>query len=74
MNICPDVIILYECWLNEKRINPKMSGYITLSTKKVINKSGGVTAYVRGVWSTSVREPLYDKCLKLTINDSFHKK
>lgn len=50
LHIWPDVIILYECWLNENRINPKMSGYITLSTKKVINKSGGVTAYVRGVW------------------------
>ncbi|CAB3227057.1 unnamed protein product [Arctia plantaginis] len=71
MEIYPDVIILSECWLNENTIIPKMTGYDSFSTNKIINKSGGIAAYVRDVWSTSVHEPLCDECncLQLIIND-----
>lgn len=68
-----DVIVLTECWLNGDTIIPQIPGYSSYCTKKYINKSGGVTAYVRNVWRTVVTEPdIIDcNCLKILINEQF---
>lgn len=65
--IALDVIILTECWLNESTIVPQISGYTAFHTKKFINKSGGVVAYVRETWNALVIESSCDDCNCLEI-------
>lgn len=62
-----DVIILTECWLSEQTIIPQIPGYSAYHTKFSINKSGGVTAYVKDIWQPSVSEPLCAECNFLSI-------
>lgn len=62
-----DVVILTECWLNSDITVPSIPGYNSYCTKKFINKSGGVTAYVRDIWSATVTEPDIVDCNSLEI-------
>ncbi|KAL0870426.1 hypothetical protein ABMA27_005428 [Loxostege sticticalis] len=63
VNIDLDIIILTECWLSESSLIPQISGYYSYRTFKHINKSGGVTAYVKDTLNANVSEPLFEDCI-----------
>jgi exonuclease III len=71
LNIEYDVIILSECWLSDGSLIDQMPGYQMFQTTKIINKSGGVVAYVKEALSATCTEPLFDdaNCLAINIQD-----
>lgn len=73
VNIDLDIIILTECWLSESSLIPQISGYYSYRTFKHINKSGGVTAYVKDTLNANVSEPLFEdcNCLEIKIGTDF---
>lgn len=66
-----DVIILTECWLNEHSVIHQLPGYKSFNTSKIINKSGGVTAYVKDGLLVKVIEPDIDdaNCLLIELKN-----
>lgn len=68
-----DVIIFSECWLNENSIIGQIQGYTSFHSKKYINKSGGVTAYVKDTWSPIFSELDVDEanCISIEVPNCF---
>lgn len=51
-----DVLILTECWLNQNRPVPPISGYTSHFTQNTLNKSDGVVAYISNSYQAHITE------------------
>ena len=51
-----DVLILTECWLNQNRSVPPISGYTAHFTLNTLNKSDGVVAYISNSYQAHITE------------------
>jgi hypothetical protein len=73
LNIEFDVIIFCECWVNENSIISQLDGYVSFSSTKFINKSGGVIVYIHNKWSPSFSELNVDdsNCVLATVPNAF---
>lgn len=65
-----DVIVLGECWLNESSNIRHIQGYVSFHSCNYINKSGGVTIYVRDKWCPTFMELNVEdsNCVRCLIN------
>lgn len=68
-----DVIVLGECWLNESSNIRHIQGYVSFHSCNYINKSGGVTIYVRDKWCPTFMELNVEdsNCVLAQVPDQF---
>lgn len=52
-----DIIILTECWLNDRKPIPQMENYIAFSNSKFFNQNDGIVTYVKNNLRCTVTEP-----------------
>lgn len=57
MDLDLDIIVLTECWLGIDSVIGVIDGFVSFSTTKYINQSGGVVVYVKNRWNPIVYEP-----------------
>lgn len=71
LKFSPDVIILTECWLSDRKPIPVISGYNSYFSTRHFNKSDGVVVYVRSEIKARVKEINLQEatCLQIDIHE-----
>lgn len=67
LNFNCDIIVLTECFLQNRKNLPLMQGYNRFNTLDNFNKNGGIVVYTRNTLDVSVEEPTILDCNRLLI-------
>lgn len=72
IEICPDIIVLTECWLTSNANIPQITGYTSYCTAQLKNKNDGVIIYHKNRLKCELTEPsICDAtCLVTKINNN----
>lgn len=68
-----DVMVLTECWTNDKFTPPTVQGYSYYATKNSFNQNDGIVVYIRESLTTAHYEPpeiVQANCLVITLPDN----
>lgn len=68
-----DVMVLTECWTNDKFTPPTVQGYSYYATKNSFNQNDGIVVYIRESLTTAYYEPpeiVQANCLVITLPDN----